>query len=365
MTSANSESIGLHKCEIETPALCLDIAAYRRNVDRILQFLRGRNIAWRPHMKGQKAPELARLAIDAGAIGVTCATLYEAEAMAESGIQSILLAHQVAGERKSRRLARLQRKAVVISATDSLDHALLLQKAALAEDVNIPVVIELDVGMNRCGVVPGNPTLQLARTVQKMDGLRLAGLMGWEGHILKFDPAEKRDRARTAMTALVENADRCRQQGLPIDIVSAAGSGTFLVSCETPGITEVQAGGAVFSDLSYQNWGLHHEFAVTVVARTVSRPSPTRVIVDAGFKTMSYCHGMPRPIGLETKSVGLSAEHGTLELEQPSDTPHVGDTVEFIPGYTDSTLCLHDEICVFRGERVEAVWIIPGRSGRR
>lgn len=366
-TSANSESIGLQKAELETPALCLDIAAYQRNVARMASFIIGKcGLKWRPHMKGQKAVELAQHAVKAGAIGVTCATVYEAEAMVDAGVSEILLANQVAGDRKARRLARLQRQATVISATDSAAHLEILSRAALAEQVTIPVILELDVGMGRCGVVCGKPAVDLGLVASRMPGIELLGLMGWEGHILKYDPEEKKRQAQSAMQALVETAGLFRKEGLRAEVVSAAGSGTFMVSAPIAGLTEIQAGGGVFSDLSYQKWGLEHEFALTVLTRVVSRPSPTRVLVDGGFKTMSYCHGYPEPLGVgAVKSLVLSAEHGNIELAGPNDSLRVGDLVEFVPGYTDSTVCLHDEICVLRDGVVEAVWGIPGRSGRR
>jgi D-serine deaminase-like pyridoxal phosphate-dependent protein len=122
----------------------------------------------------------------------------------------------------------------------------------------------------------------------------------------------------------------------------------------------------VFSDLSYQKWGVRHEFSLTVLTRVVSRPNETRAIVDGGFKTMSFCHGYPEPLGLgKLKGIVLSAEHGTLEFETPNTTLKVGDTVEFVPGYTDSTVCLHDEMCALRDGVVTEVWSIPGRSARR
>ena len=128
----------------------------------------------------------------------------------------------------------------------------------------------------------------------------------------------------------------------------------------------MQAGGGAFCDLNYRRWGLDHEFAISVLTRIVSRPTANRIIVDGGFKTMSVQHGAPRPNGLGAlKSMVLTAEHGILELEEPDTTHRVGDPVAFTPGYTDSTVCLHDEICAVRNGRLEAVWAIPGRTGRR
>jgi D-serine deaminase-like pyridoxal phosphate-dependent protein len=365
--SANSNAVGLPLSQLETPALCLDLDVYRRNMRRMTDFLIGRHrLQWRPHMKGQKAVELAQEAIRAGAIGVTCATVYEAEAMALSGVSGVLVANQVAGERKLARLARLQRTSPVIAATDSAEHAEAMDRAARAEGVIIPVLIEVNVGMHRCGIGPGEPAVLLARRIMDLAGLRLAGVMGWEGHVLAYHDAEKQAQVDTAIGELVRTANAIREAGIPVEIVSASGSGTFRQSAGVAGLTEVQAGGGVFSDLSYQKWGLDHEFALTVLTRVISRPSPTRIIVDGGFKTMSTQHGMPRPLGVgELKSIVLSAEHGNLELLHPDDTLRPGATITFIPGYTDSTVCLHDEMCVIRNGILEAVWTIPGRTGRR
>jgi D-serine deaminase-like pyridoxal phosphate-dependent protein len=365
--SGNSGAIGLSVSALETPALCLDLAAYRRNVERMTDYIvRRHGLQWRPHMKGQKAPELAKEAVAAGAAGVTCATLYEAEVMVQAGVRGGLVANQIAGERKLARLARLQRIAPVIVATDSSAHAAALQAASAAESVQIPVLIEVDVGMKRCGVAPGDSVVELARTVTSLPNLRFLGLMAWEGHTLAYNGDAKQQQVAGAIAKLTESAEMCRAAGIPVEIVSSSGSGTFRLSAPLAGLTEVQAGGGVFSDLSYEKWGLDHEFALTVLTRVISRPSPTRIIVDGGFKTMSVQHGQPRPLDLgPVKSMVLSAEHGNIELEEPDHTHAVGDPVTFIPGYTDSTVCLHDELCVIREDVLEAVWAIPGRTGRR
>ena len=365
--SANADAIGLPLEALETPALCLDLGKYDRNVERMVDYIvHQHGLGWRPHMKGQKAPPLALEAVAAGALGVTCATLYEAEAMAEAGVSSILIANQIVGERKLARLARLVRRAPgVIVATDSHAHARSLQAAAVNEGVKIAVLVEVNIGMNRCGIAPGEATVGLAREIVAFSGLRLAGLMGWEGHVTALEGAIKEARIAEALQLLTSTAEACRAAGLSIEIVSSSGSGTFRMAAPMAGITEVQAGGGVFSDLTYEKWGLAHEFALTVLTRVVSRPTETRVIVDGGFKTMSVQHGIPRPIGVEVKSVALSAEHGTLELATPSAQPAVGDVIAFIPGYTDSTVCLHDEMCALREGKLKAVWTIPGRTGRR
>jgi D-serine deaminase-like pyridoxal phosphate-dependent protein len=317
-------------------------------------------------MKGQKAPELAREAVAAGACGVTCATLYEAEAMLEAGIGSVLLANQVAGARKLSRLARVARDGRLIVATDSEEHAAQINAAALAHGSVVSVVVEVDAGMKRCGVAPGRPAAELALCITAMPGLRFRGLMAWEGQAVALEGEPKRAEIAAAIARLTDSACACRTAGLEVEIVSASGSATYLLSAPLPGLTEVQAGGGAFCDLNYRRWGLDHEFALTVLTRVVSRPTPHRIVVDGGFKTMSVQHGPPRPLGVGAlKSMVLTAEHGILELEQPDTVRRVGDTVAFIPGYTDSTVCLHDEICVLRGGVLDAVWAVPGRTGRR
>jgi D-serine deaminase-like pyridoxal phosphate-dependent protein len=364
--SANSNAIGLALADLETPALCLDLDAYRRNAARMMTFIRERGLAWRPHMKAQKAPELAREAVRAGAIGVTCATLYEAEAVVAAGVSGVLIANQVAGARKLRRLAELERRSSVITATDSAEHAAFLNEAAVAAGVVVPVLVEVDVGMGRCGVAPGAPVAALAAHIARLPGLRFAGVMAWEGHVLAYGDDEKRAQINAALGSLVDSAVECRKAGLSAEIVSAAGSGTFHMAADVKGLTEVQAGGGVFSDLNYKKWGLDHDFALTVVSRVISRPTPSRIIIDAGFKTLSFQHGYPQVVGLgPLKSMVLTAEHGILELQEPDRTHKVGDLMTLIPGYTDSTVCLHDEMCVIRAGALEAVWSIPGRTGRR
>lgn len=365
--SANANAIGLPVAELETPALCLDLEIFRRNLAKMGAFLIARHgVQWRPHIKGLKAPELALQAFDAGAIGVTCATVYEAETMVFSGIRSLLIANQVAGERKLARLARLTRRAEVITATDSEVHAAQLNAAALAESAVIPVLVEVDTGMGRCGIAPGEPTAQLAAKVHAMPGLRFRGLMTWEGHAVPMQGEAKRVEIAACMERLTRSVECCRAAGLPVEIVSASGSATYQDSVPLHSITEVQAGGGALCDLNYRRWGVDNEFALTVLTRVVSRPTPRRVVVDGGFKTMSFQHGYPEPVGLGTrKSLVLTAEHGIIELEEPDERLRPGDTLSFIPGYADSTVCLHDELCVIRDGVLEAVWAIPGRTGRR
>lgn len=356
--------IGLAKFDLDTPALMVDLDRMERNIASMTRVFREAEVNWRPHTKGQKVPAIAHLELAAGAIGVTCAKLEEAEVMAAAGIRDILVANQVVGPTKVERYVNLCRRADVIATVDSVHNLRELDAAALDKGVRPRVVVEVDSGMGRCGVLPGEATVALAEQVAGSRGLRFAGLMGWEGHTAGMpDGPEKRRAIAESIGLLTMSATMCRENGLPVEIVSCGGSATFWITAWLPGITEVQAGGAIFNDMCYSSVGLKHEFALTVLTTVVSRPTPTRIVVDGGRKVMSVDVATPQPVDLAgVESTGYSAEHGTVNLAAPSERPRVGDKLEFIVGYGDTTVCLHDEMYGIRDGRVEVVWPILGRG---
>jgi D-serine deaminase-like pyridoxal phosphate-dependent protein len=358
--------IGRPKGEVDTPALLVDVAAMERNTERMARtIIAEAGVNWRPHTKGIKAPAIAHRLLAAGAIGVTCAKLGEAEVMAAAGITDILIANQVVGPQKTARLAQLRRRADVIVAVDGEENLAELDRAARRAGVVLRVVIEVDVGMRRAGVLPGPPVLALARTAATLPGLQLAGVMTWESPALgATDPDEKRRIVREALAQLTESAQRCRDAGFAMPIVSCGGTGTYWLSAFEPGITEIQAGGGVLCDLNYrERLGVPHENALTLLSIVTSRPTPTRIICDAGRKALSTDAATPRPLGVPSvKSVGFSAEHGKIELKEPSDSPHVGTKIEFVIGYADTTVALHDRFYGVRSGIVEAVWPIQARG---
>jgi len=192
--------------------------------------------------------------------------------------------------------------------------------------------------------------------------------MGWEGQTVHIqDLAAKQQAIAESVTLLTDTADLCRAAGLPVDIVSCGGTGTYQHTATLPGITELQAGGGIFCDLYYHDeMHVDHEYALTVLATVTSRPTPTRIICDTGKKTMSSDAAVPRPVlAGGVKRVGLSAEHATIELAEPDAHLRVGDKIEFVVGYTDTTTMLHEEMFGLRDGRVEVVWPILGRGKLR
>lgn len=358
-------ALGCKTAELDTPALLVDLDVMERNIARIVGTCRKHGVQWRPHIKGVKTPEIAHREIAAGAIGVTCAKLGEAEVMAEAGIRDILIANQIVGPAKMARLVALRKHADPIVAVDSPAHVAALAAAARNPAKPLRLVIEVNVGMNRAGVPPGEAAARLVQEIASRDGLRFAGLMAWESQAVRIaDPLEKERVVKEALARLAATAALCREAGHEVPIVSCGGSGTFPFYIQQPGVTEVQIGGAIFSDMHYRgNYHLDFPPALTLLATVTSRPTPTRIILDAGRKALPADIAMPEPLGLPAlNAIKLSAEHATLELAAPSDTPRIGDRVEFIVGYSDMTVHLHEEIVAHRGGRIEAVWRVAARG---
>ena len=354
--------ISLKKTELDTPVLWVDLDLLESNIANLSKHFKAAGVNWRPHMKGIKIPAIAHKAIRAGAIGVTCAKLGEAEVMAAAGIKDILIANQIVGPKKIARLANLRRHADVKVAVDNEANIAELGEAASAKGVELGILVELDTGMHRAGVAPGQPAVELSRIIYETSGLCYLGLMAWEGHVLAInDPDLKRQEIEKAVGLLTKSAQFCREAGLPVSIVSGGGSGTYKVTPFLSGITEIQAGGAIFCDVTYRAWGVETEPSLFVRTVVTSRPAPDRIIFDAGFKALPDWIGTPRPIGLfDVKTIAMSAEHGTMTLETPDLSVKVGDAFDFIVGYGDSTVFLHDRLYGIRDGVVEVVWTIQG-----
>jgi len=359
--------VGFHKTEIDTPFLWVDLDILEANIAQLATYFRDAGVNWRPHIKGIKTPAIAHMLLRAGAIGLTCAKLGEAEVMAAAGIRNMLIANQVVGERKYVRLANLCRTADVKVAVDSTATLAGLNAAARAKGVKIGLVIEVNTGMDRAGVQPGDAVLALAKAIADYPGLQLRGLMTWEGHTLGInDPEAKRAAISQAIGLLRDSAELCRQAGFPIEIVSCGGSGTFTFTAHEPGVTEIEAGGAIFNDMTYTTWGVPTRQALFVHSAVTSRPALNRIIMDAGFKTMPAWINVPTPIGIPTVAeVSPNAEHGVITLTEDNHAIAVGDRFDFIPGYGDTTVFLHDNLYAIRDGVVEAVWPILARGKLR
>ena len=351
------------KTEIDTPALLIDLPAMERNLETMSKFFEGRPASLRPHAKTHKTPILAHKQLEAGAIGITCAKLGEAEAMVQAGIRNVLIANQVVGKRKIERLINLSMHSDIIVAVDSEQNVADLAAAASDKGTRLNVIIEVEVGMQRCGVVADEKFVALARQINDAESLRFRGIMGYEGHAVATPGFEERKAVgEKANAELVRARDLLIEAGLPVEIVSAGGTGTYNIAGAFPGITEVQAGSYILMDTMYREVVPEFECALTLLTTVISLPRPGIAICDAGLKALSRGFGMPEVKDRPDITVAhLSEEHGKLELGDGADV-EPGDKLELIISHVCEAVNLHDAFHAVRDDRLEGVWPIAARG---
>ncbi len=349
--------------DIPTPALILDVGALDRNIRLMADFFATGPCRLRPHVKAHKTPEIARRQLAAGSCtGLTCATVGEAETVAHLGAD-LLIANEVIGAGRCARVAQLARSHSMTVAVDSPVGVAQISRAAVDAGVTIGALVDVNVGQQRCGVLPGHDAVTVAREVAGMPGIELRGVMGYEGHLQAIrDRREREQQAREAMRALVSTAELLRQAGLPCPIVSAGGTGTHDISGRVDGVTEIQAGSYVLMDTDYGDTGVPFEQAFWVLGTIVSRPSPDRCVADCGHKAATKDHGHPRVAGMAGATVtALNDEHAVIAVAEGTRIA-IGDRVRLVPSHTDPTVNLHDVFYALDGERVAGVWPIAARG---
>ncbi|HLI13022.1 MAG TPA: alanine racemase [Alphaproteobacteria bacterium] len=357
--------LGKHRREVLTPALLLDVAAARRNIDTMADRMRDMSAELRPHVKVHKSPELARMQIAAGAIGISTATVWEAIVMVCSGLDGVFVVNTVAGSEKLDALAALAGEASVMVAVDDATNAKQVAAAARAAGSTVGILIELDTGMDRAGVDSIAEAVELGKRVAELRGVQLLGLTGYEGHCSLTPERELRHRReQAAMSFLVEAADALRGVGLPCPIVSAGGTATWEWTASFPGVTESQAGSYVVMDNFHRAMVDEFDHALTVAATVISR-RPDRAILDAGSKSM----GAPALATIADHSLvnlRFDEEHGIFEAA-PDTGVRLGDVVELIPGYAPATVNLYDAYYVVADDHVVDIWPVlprgPGHGG--
>jgi D-serine deaminase-like pyridoxal phosphate-dependent protein len=352
--------IGLHVSEIDTPTLCIDLDAMESNIASMSEFIRSRGKQWRPHQNCHGSPAIAQMQLAAGAIGVTCATVSEAEALARAGVTDLLIANMVVGRRKLERAVELCKIADPIFVVDHYAQAEMLSRVAVEAGVTPRVIVEVDLGMQRVGVRPGHEALRLYQGISNLDGLRPVGIMGYEGHLLRLaDLDAKRTQIAEAMNVLRHTRDMILNEQLCCDIVSAGGTGSYQFTSDCEVVTEIQAGGGVFGDPYYLTecgvTGLRP--ALSVLGTVVSRPSLTRGVVDVGRHAIADDLFMPTMRDyLESTVVELSATYGVLDLVGDARDLRIGDRVFLNASHSGLISKLHREFFGLRGEYVEAMF---------
>lgn len=353
--------------EVETPALLLDLDAFEHNLARMESLLAPTGTRLRAHAKTHKSPVIAHLQMAAGAVGQCVQKVGEAEILAWGGVPDILVSNQVVGDGKLARLAALSRIARVAVCADEAGNVARIEAAAEAAGVRLPVLVEIDVGSNRCGVQPGPEAVALAGMIAASKHLRFAGLQAYHGSAQHLRTTEERTRAIASATDGVRRTvEQLRQQGLGCDIIGGAGTGTFELESSTGLYTEIQAGSYCFMDADYarnqggRSAGFQH--ALFVLATVMSQARPGLAAVDAGHKAVAIDSGMPLVWQRDGVAyTGASDEHGKLEWTEGAGVVH-GEKIRLVPGHCDPTVDRFDWYVGVRAGRVECLWPVAARG---
>jgi D-serine deaminase-like pyridoxal phosphate-dependent protein len=330
--------------ELETPVLTADLDAIERNVSRMQAYCNEHGVELRPHIKTHKLPELARLQLDAGAIGITCQKLGEAEVMADAGVEDILLSFPLVGEAKAERLAALAGRVKMTVVGDSAAVAEGLSPVLARHGVEVDFLVECDTGLGRTGVQSPEEAADLAELVEGLEGLRFAGLMTYPS---LPETAAWLQAARSAVEA----------RGLSVDRISGGGTPTAERTHELGVVDELRVGTYIYGDrASIVNGSVPLEnCALRVVATVVSRPTRERAIIDAGSKTLTSDpalgatgHGLLVEYP-EAEVYALNEEHGYVDVSRCDPPPEIGDRVTIVPNHACTTANMHDEIVMHRG----------------
>jgi D-serine deaminase-like pyridoxal phosphate-dependent protein len=357
--------------QLETPAVLVDLDALEANIAKFAAYARQHNLQLRPHTKTHKIPAIAQMQIESGSHGITVAKVGEAEVMADAGMDNILIAYPVFGTLKLERLARLAVKKRITIAIDSAVTAEAISQAAQKAGSMIDVLVEIDVGMRRCGVASPEDAVALAKVIDKLHGIRFAGLNFYPGHIWD-PPADQLVPIREVATKLRSVLDRMSEDGFECEVVSGGSTPTALQSHLIQGMTEIRPGTYVFNDRNTVGAGVCSisDCALRVIVTVVSNAVSGKAIIDGGSKTFSsdrWLSGNREGYGyiIEDPQISfeaMSEEHGHLNLSMSSRQLPIGERLSIIPNHVCACVNLHDRIWFHRNGIVEGSWEVAGRG---
>jgi D-serine deaminase-like pyridoxal phosphate-dependent protein len=356
---------------LDTPLIAVDLDLLEHNIAEMAALAASHGVSLRPHAKTHKSPHIARMQLAAGAVGLTCAKLGEAEVLVEQGgVTDILIAYPIVGEIKIRRLLHLLDRARVIVAVDTHQAAAALSQAMSASDRTPDIYLEVNTGQDRAGARAGQEAVDLAVAISLLPGLRIAGVMTHEGHAGFSSPDEIATVAQNAGRALVDTAERIRTQGIEVAQVSVGSTPASWFTPRVAGITEMRPGTYVFHDNNAFRHGRisPDRCAARVVSTVVSRPAPDRAIIDAGSKALALDPSPSHPghgyiVGHPGAPIArLSEEHGVVTLSPDERGFEVGDRVEIIPNHICPAVNLTDELTIVRDGHVVDRWPVAARG---
>ena len=346
--------------ELETPALIVDLDAMQRNMARVDEILSGTSMTLYPHYKSHKCPEIAKLQMENGAGGITCAKLGEAIDLCSAGIPNVVIANQVVQKEKMPKLAMLANKCHLTVCVDSEDNVLALESAMAREGGSLFVLVEYDVGMKRCGVEAFDAFLALARLVQAQPHLCFEGIQAYAGHLSHEEDSNKRYCEIQKIEKTVSDLKKyCEENGLYVKEVCGGSTGFSKDKPRNTVYTQAQFGSYLFLDRSFLPLGLDFEQALFVETTVVS-VKPDRIVVDCGVKTMTMDQYPPYFPDFPNAILNFSEEHTTVFVE--NSNLKIGDRLRYIPGHCCTTINTFDKLAAVRAEDVIAIWDITSRG---
>lgn len=353
---------------LDTPSMIVDLDLMEANIKKLMDKLlpTGKNI--RPHLKTTKSAILAQRLVAAGAKGGCVAKLSEAEAIAAAGFDDLLITCEIIGPQKVKRLVQLYREHKGIRiVVDSEVGAEAIHEALAASGIPEPiaVLIDLDVGLHRTGVAPGEPALALAKRIGELENLRLIGVQGYEGHLQHLhDREDRKTQCLASMKILTDTVKSLRDAGFDgIEVVTTGGTGTGEFCATVPEITELQPGSFIFMDTDYRNAvGTFYSNSLTILSTVISKQGERQVTIDSGLKTLTTDSGLAECKDSRYRHENLGDEHGSLKWEQGSPELKIGDRVEMIPSHIDPTINLHSYYYAYRNGVIEEIWPVDSRG---
>jgi D-serine deaminase-like pyridoxal phosphate-dependent protein len=366
--------IGLSIMELDTPSLLLNLPKVQQNIDEMVKFATDNNLRLRPHCKTHKSTKLAKLQLDAGAAGITCAKIGEAEVMASAGIKDILIAYPISGELKIRRLCKLLEKNVKLKvAVDNIEQLKLLQRGLENTPYVLEVWIKINSGLNRCGVEPGREVVELAQATVFLSKLKLGGIFTHAGHSYAAKSLDEIQQIGLEEgNAVARSAEACEKVGIPVPIRSVGSTPTYKVAGLVKGINEIRPGNAIFFDAIQAGLGVTslERCAVTVLGSVVG-VYKERIVFDTGSKTLcldkgahgnntvnGFGHVMNHP---EITIERLSEEHGVGVFDSRTSLK-ITDKVQIIPNHVCTVVNQFNQYMIHDGNKVIDVWDVEARG---
>lgn len=344
---------------MQTPALLVDLDKMEKNLQTMSVFFKHRACKLRPHFKNHKSVVLAKRQLTAGAIGITASTIHETEMVVNAGIDSILIANEIAGESNLKKLIELAADTNIILAVDNENIINDIGRLSSETKNKLSLVVDIDLGLQRCGVQWGVPALELAKKIISKQ-LKFDGLMGYEGHLQKLDAGiENMKLRKEAIHRLTATKNILLKEGIAVNIVSSGGTGTYAIAGSADGITEVQAGNYLLMDTSYAPYAQDFEPSLSLLTTIISVTPGERFVVNAGLKEISAERGMPDLMNMPGATLKvLHAEHGIVEITDSFLQVESGTNVALSVYYSDCTVNLHRKMYGVRNGVVEEVFSI-------